>query len=254
MVKVSVIIPAYNAEKYLSESIESVLNQTFKNFELIIVNDASTDNTKKIAEKIANKNNKVILINHHKNKFRSGALNTGIKKSRGEYICFLDADDKFFEDKLFFQVNYLENHSEIDMIYGGAEFLGKLGKTKILDSSIDLRKRMIDSMQKSFSELNEKVHAIFSKPGEETYGIIAGCSVMIRRKVFDKCKFDENLRNIEDYDLWYQIIGKGFKIKHVYKNFYYYRIHEGQKSKNYERMKIAKDYIFKKLKSGKYFE
>jgi len=175
MPKVTVIMPVYNAEKYVEEAINSVLNQTFKGFELIIVNDCSTDNSKEVIEKtIANDNR---------------------------------ADNNLFEN------------------------LKKAG-------------------EKTVEELNSKHHGILSD-GE---AIIAACSVMIRKKVFDKCKFDETMRNIEDYDIWYRIIGHGFKLQSINKNFYYYRVHENQKSKDPTKKQKAKNIIFNRIVSGEYFK
>ena len=90
--KISIIIPVYNAEKFLKRCLESVINQTYKNFEVICVDDGSKDNSSKIIEKIAKKDNRIILIKQ-KNQGVSIARNNAIEKSTGEYIMFLDSDD-----------------------------------------------------------------------------------------------------------------------------------------------------------------
>ena len=129
--KVSVLMPVYNEEKYISEAIESVLNQTFNDWELIIVNDGSTDNTQKIAEKYTKEDKRITLINHKKNEYKSSALNNGIKYSKGEYICYLDGDDMYLKNKLKFQVNYMEKYPKIDMLYGRAKIIGEKNPKQI---------------------------------------------------------------------------------------------------------------------------
>ncbi len=91
---ISIILPVYNVEQYLEECLESILNQTYQNFEVICVNDASPDNSLKILEKYAQKDNRFKVINHKKNKGVSVTRNTAIKKAKSEYITFVDADDK----------------------------------------------------------------------------------------------------------------------------------------------------------------
>jgi len=91
--KVSVIIPVYNTEKYLEEAINSIINQTLQEIEIIVVNDASTDNSGKILEEFAQKDSRIKVLTHEKNKGLSEARNTGIKEICGEYLYFFDSDD-----------------------------------------------------------------------------------------------------------------------------------------------------------------
>ena len=101
----SIIIPAYNAERYISEAIESVINQTYTNWELIIVNDGSTDNTEKIAQSYAQKDSRITYITQE-NKGVSVARNIGYNASKGDYLGFLDADDYWLPDNLDEKINY----------------------------------------------------------------------------------------------------------------------------------------------------
>ena len=105
---ISVIIPIYNAEKYLSETLESVINQTYKNWELIVVNDGSTDNSLTILKKFAQTQDKIKIYNI-KNSGQCAASNYGIKHSTGDYIKFLDADDIISKNHLELQLNVLKN-------------------------------------------------------------------------------------------------------------------------------------------------
>ncbi len=91
---VSVIVPTYNGEKFIAQTLESIVNQDYGNLEIILINDASTDNTLKNAEKILKSSKRVFKIfNHEKNLGVSAARNSGIKISEGEYLCFIDGDD-----------------------------------------------------------------------------------------------------------------------------------------------------------------
>ena len=94
MDKISIIVPIYNVEKYLSSALDSVVNQTYKNLEVLLIDDGSTDNSSEIAEKYVKKDSRFILL-HQKNQGLSGARNTGLEKASGKYIMFLDSDDFF---------------------------------------------------------------------------------------------------------------------------------------------------------------
>lgn len=108
MIKISVIIPVYNKEKYLSQSIESVLNQTYENFELILINDGSTDNSSNIIKKYSKIDTRIKYIGQ-KNQGVSATRNNGIKASSGEYISFLDADDLYRKEFLRSMVDKIGN-------------------------------------------------------------------------------------------------------------------------------------------------
>ena len=103
---VSIIIPVYNAEKFIKETIDSVLDQTYDNFELILVNDCSTDKSSDIIKEYKDK--RVKLLNNKVNSKAAVSRNNGIKKAKGKYICFLDADDKWDKEKLEKQVNFMK--------------------------------------------------------------------------------------------------------------------------------------------------
>jgi len=122
---VSIIIPFYNAEKFLKESIESILNQTYNNWELFLVDDGSQDNSKNIVlDYITNFPQKVHYLCHenHQNRGPSASRNLGIKHARGDYLAFLDSDDVWLPNKLTEQVNILESYPEAAMVYGQVKF------------------------------------------------------------------------------------------------------------------------------------
>ena len=116
---VSVIIPVYNAGRFIKETIESVLNQTYENIELILVNDCSTDNSVEIIKNIKDK--RIKLINNEVNSKAAVSRNNGIKAAKGRYICYLDADDKWDKDKLKKQVEFMKE-KDCAFSFTGYEF------------------------------------------------------------------------------------------------------------------------------------
>lgn len=191
---VSVIIPSYNCERYIAETMESVLNQSFKDIELIVVDDGSTDNTREIVESFGHP---VRLITQE-NARVCAARNHGLRQSRGKYICFMDHDDYWFPHKLETQLKIMENHPEAGVVY--SEFLlwhpdrqGKWPSPSSLQPEGDL-----DAIDPEFS-------------GWIYHQFLLDCwmltsTAMFRKEVFEKCgDFDVNLPYSEDWDLWLRI-------------------------------------------------
>ena len=179
MPHVSVIIPTYNRVSFLEEAIQSVLSQDFKDFELVVVDDGSTDGTRQTLKRYADS----IAILHQENRGVSSARNTGIKHSQGVYIAFLDSDDLWLPGKLSTQVAFFETHPQ-----------ALICQTE----EIWLRKGVRVNPR--------KVHKKYS--GEIFEHCLSLCrvspsSAMIRRTLFDEVGlFDEDLPACEDYDLW----------------------------------------------------
>lgn len=107
---VSIIMPAYNAEKYIEEAIQSVLKQTYTNWELIIVNDCSTDKTEQIIKKYQEQDQRIRLCSLTKNQGVANARNTAIKNAVGRYLAFLDSDDIWLQEKLEKQINFMKKN------------------------------------------------------------------------------------------------------------------------------------------------
>lgn len=129
--QISVLITAYNGEKYLAETIESVLNQSFKDFELIIVNDGSTDGTEKIIKNYMKKDKRIVYLKNMKNKGYNNLhniINLGLEAARGKYIARLDADDLCYKNRLAIQYQYLETHKNIFMLGSSADVIDSNGK------------------------------------------------------------------------------------------------------------------------------
>lgn len=131
MVKISMVMTVYNGERFLAETIESVLGQTFEDFEFIIVNDGSTDNTEKIIKKYMGEDKRIIYLKEEENKGYSNLhniINMGLAIAKGKYIARLDADDICYPKRLEIQYAYLEKHPKIFMLGSSANVIDKNGK------------------------------------------------------------------------------------------------------------------------------
>jgi len=154
--KVSIIIPVYNREDYIGETINSVLNQDYENFEIILVDDASSDNSNAVMQKFADDEDRVILLKNTLNKGRSGSVNVGLEKANGDYITFLDSDDLFSEERLKKQVRFMQENSDVDMSYGNMVEFSEEGDEKNWDSiePVDFFSLLKERSEMSFEELD----------------------------------------------------------------------------------------------------
>jgi len=128
---VSVIIPAYNADKYLGEAIDSILSQTYKNIEVIIIDDASTDGTLKIIREYQLKDERIRLYSNKKNVGIGANRARGIELAKGKYICWQDADDVSLLDRISNQVDYLDRHKSVGIVGGFIHFFDENGDSVI---------------------------------------------------------------------------------------------------------------------------
>lgn len=185
--KITVLMPIYNGEKYLKEAINSVLTQTFKDFEFLIINDGSTDKSDKIIESYSDQ--RIKILNNDKNLGIQKTLNRGLNLARGEYIARIDADDEWIDiNKLQKQVEFLNNNSKYVLIGAGVSIVDYLGKEnyKIFLPRTDkeIRKKMLKA--------NQFFHS----------------SIVIRKSALEKTGFyNENvdIKHVEDYDLWLRL-------------------------------------------------
>jgi glycosyltransferase involved in cell wall biosynthesis len=216
MVTVSVIIPVYNVEKYIYETIKSVLAQTYQDFEIIIVDDESPDNSIEICRSF---NDSRIKIIQQKNRGLAGARNTGIRHSQGNYIALLDSDDLWLPEKLEQQVDYLENHPQVGVTFCPAGFIDDDGTPSGMYQHPKLTNITVSCL------LQSNV-------------IGSGSTPMIRREVFEAIKFQENLygetedfyfdehfRRSEDLECWIRIVLQTqSKIEGISEPLVYYRV------------------------------
>ncbi len=178
-------MPAYNAERYIVDSIESILNQTFEDFEFIIVNDASTDRTLDIIKKYANKDKRIKFLSNKKNKGIAGTRNILVKKSKGKYIAWQDADDISIKDRLYRQYLYMEKHKNVGICGGYLEIFnerGVVGIRKYKTTDKELRNRIF------------------------RYSPVAQPTSIIRKKIIDRVGYyNLNMPPAEDIDMSFRI-------------------------------------------------
>lgn len=207
---VSVVMPAYNAEKYLREAIESVLSQTFTDFEFIIINDGSTDNTKDII--LSYEDLRIVYLENERNSGICVTLNKGLDVARGKYIARMDSDDISLPERLAKQVEYMESHLEIGALGTDFEVFGEDIKSYV------------------FTQLHTPEEC---KAGLLFNSCFAHPSVMIRRSVLDinGLRYKDEYRGLEDYELWWQI-SKYSKLNNLSTPLLKYRHHKGQETRN----------------------
>jgi glycosyltransferase involved in cell wall biosynthesis len=213
---ISVIMPTYNQAQYISEAIQSVLGQTYPEFELVVVDDGSIDETPNILAGLQDPRLRVI---RQPNAGLSAARNTGIRESSAPLVTFLDSDDYFLPDKLEVLSRFLEEHSEIDLVAGRVRYIDPMGST--------IPGSEIAPAQLSLSEL------LRGNP-------ICVSGVLMKRKCFESAGvFDETLRACEDWDLWLRLLVQGCQMASVDHYVAAYRIHPGQMTSQSERMRTA---------------
>jgi len=188
---VSVIIPAYNAELHIKRAIESVIKQTYKNIEIIIIDDGSTDRTADIIKSL--KDPRIIYF-YQKSKGQGAARNYGIVKSKGEYITFLDADDFYLPEKVENQIKFLIDHPEYKIVY--CELLHFYAR----NPSVFFKKKYTCS------------HGNVTKDLLEINFVKNPNAVMVSKEVFNKVGlFNEKRYFPEDWEMWLRISQTGFK-------------------------------------------
>lgn len=202
---VSVIIPAYNVEHYVAETIESVLRQDYKNMEIIIIDDGATDSTPEIIQKYAEKDSRIVIVTQ-KNKGLAGARNSGLEKALGEYICIFDADDIMLPDKISQQVAFLDSHTEYDLVYSDAYHF--------IDGTQNIYFWHLPHLSKNtYRDLI--VFGNYVNPN----------TVLFRKSVYDRCGgFDQELRSAEDWEYWLNITYHGIRFGYLQKPLTLYRM------------------------------
>lgn len=186
---VSVVMAVYNGDKYLKESIESILNQTYKNIEFIVINDGSLDNTKEILEKYQQKDPRIKVLNNGINKGLIYSLNKGFKEAQGKYIARMDADDISLLKRLEKQVEYMEKNNQVALCSGLIKIFKN--KNKFLTKKLKL---ILPSEQIESSLLFKNY--------------IAHPVVMLRKSELKNLEYKEINKGMEDYGLWLDLIKK----------------------------------------------
>lgn len=216
MPKVSVIIPAYNHGRFLSETVSSVLAQTYQDFELVVVDDGSTDNTRQVVNIFRDPKIKYL---YQENRGLSAARNTGIHASAGEYIALLDSDDIWLPRKLELQVGLLDSHPAAALVYSDAYLFD--------DQTGTITGRFLDGKGVFSGKVLRHLLSIqFIKPS----------TAVIRRSVFETVGyFDESIREVQDRDMWLRI-ARQFDLEGIDMPLVKVRSHATNVSKNWEKV------------------
>ncbi|GAI85614.1 unnamed protein product, partial [marine sediment metagenome] len=184
---VSVIMPTYNRTVRIKESIQSVLNQTFQDFELIIINDGGADEVRKVIDSF--NSNKIKYYRLDKNCGLSTALNEGILKANGKYIAYLDDDDIYYPEHLEVLVNFLERNPSYDFVYSNSWWC--YGEIK--------NNRFVENYRKLYEKRKQK----FDKTLLFEWNYISTLNVLHKKNCFGKTGlFNKELSNLMDWDLW----------------------------------------------------
>ncbi len=228
---VSIILPTYNCAAFLPHSIGTILSQTYNSYEIIVIDDGSTDNTKEVLYPFMQR---IKYIRSEQNKGLPTARNIGIRPAQGKYIAFIDADDLWLPEKLQTDIEYFETHPEVSMVYSKHINIDEKGDD--LDGNT---KRQLPSGN-IFTQL-------FS-----VQNFIITSSVVVRKEVFETTGlFDEQLFNCQDWDMWLRIAFH-FKVAGIDKPLVKYRHNPYSLSKNRNNVlkyqKIIIDKIYNKFK------
>lgn len=210
---ISVIIPVYNGEKYLSECLDSVLNQTYQNLEIIIVNDGSNDNTKSIVEEYVKRDNRIMLLNNDESRGVAEARNIGIKTANGNYVAFVDADDVVSNDyveKLFTKMD-----EEVDVVCSGYY--------EVQNDVNNILK--IHTLPNKVCKNVDESYSLYSECLTDNVAMQAVWGKIFKKELFDNVSF-EPLMVGEDEVLFVQVMISNAVIKTSEYKGYYYRIHD----------------------------
>lgn len=205
--KVSILFPVYKTAAFLKEAVDSMLSQTFTDFELIVLNDCSPDNAEEIMD--AYDDHRIVRYRGDKNVGLGNVLNVGIAMARGEYIARMDSDDISLSERLQFQVDYLDAHPEYDLVSVGMKEFGEGSAVHYYDNETE----------------QIKFNALFFSP-------VLHASSMWRRDSFKELLYNQSFVPSEDYDLWTRALIKGVKMRNLPRVLYLYRKFEGQATTN----------------------
>lgn len=220
---ISVIMPAHNAQKYISGAIESVLNQTFKNFELIIIDDFSTDKTLDIIKAFSKKDHRIKIVNNDKRLNIAASLNKGISKAQSNIIARMDTDDIAFSNRLELQYKLVESSKNIAAVGANIMLIDSEGK------EIGARR---------YPHLSKDLKSCLFR-----YSPFAHPVVVFRKNMFEEVgKYNPKYSPTEDLDLWFRL-GRKYEFESIPQTLLKYRLDE--KSSSHKYLKDVEILVFK---------
>jgi glycosyltransferase involved in cell wall biosynthesis len=218
---VSIIIPAYNASKYLKEAVDSALAQTYANIEVLVINDGSDDDG--ATERSASTYGDRIRYFLKPNGGVSSALNYGISQMRGEWLSWLSHDDLYVPEKIERQISLLET------FINAADPLLQNGKVIVFSNAglIDAAGNQLPAQQRSINkETDTAIETILKNLRRNN---LMGCTFLVPRKCFNELGgFDESLRALQDFDFWYRLLFAGYEFKYIPEKLVAFRVHREQ--------------------------
>src|SRR6266536_6064893 len=210
--RVSVVIPAYNAASTIGQTLDSVFSQTFRDFEVVVVDDGSTDQTRDVVAGYGDRIRVLSKVNEAK---PAATRNLGVHAARGDLVAFLDADDWWREDKLERQVAMFDERPDVGLVYTA-------------DATVDASGKVL-SVNPCPAEAHGRIYELLT-----VRNAMVGSSVMARREAIARAGgFDESLTSIENWDLWIRI-SRDWAIECIDEPLTLYRVHEGNRSSNVE--------------------
>ena len=221
----SILMPVYKTASYLQEAIDSMLAQSFSDFELIVLNDCSPDNADEILDRYDDP--RIVRYKGNRNQGLANVLNVGMDMARGRYIARMDSDDISLPERLETQVNYLETHPDVDLCSCGMKLFGAKDGSWIRESDPEM----------------VRITALFYSP-------ILHASSVWRKEAFERhrLRFRQEMVPAEDYDLWCRALAKGLRMINIPECLYLYRIRPDQATENTEKtsnkeMEVRKDFL-----------
>lgn len=230
---VSVIIPCYNAEKFVEQAVRSIMEQTYQNLEIICINDCSKDSTGTILRKLAKEDSRIVCVENEENLKLPKTLNKGITLAKGEYIARMDADDISLPERIEKQIKFMLSHNDIDIVGCNSQHIDEYGNIRAYRTYMPIEHRKI---AKQMTWKCVLVHP----------------SVLAKKSFFeDVGGFNEQLSYAEDYELWISAIIKSKKMANLQDILLHYRIHSSQMTSNQfnaNHAKIIRSFLLQAFK------
>ena len=221
--QISILMPVYNTAKYLREAVDSMLAQTFRDFELIILDDYTPDESPAILDTYTDE--RIVRYRGQKNVGLANVLNIGMDMARGKYIARMDSDDISDPNRLQIQYDYLEQHPDVDLVSVAMQQFGADDRLMRYDNGTE----------------EIKFNALFFSP-------ILHASSMWRREKFDTLRFEQEFVPAEDYRMWTRALVEGVKMRNLPDVLYKYRMHTAQATQQTDRVynaeqKVKREYL-----------